>query len=98
SVGSYAVLAEHVLLVMYAGVAHNVQVGAYSCFSPYAVANGGSIIGEQVFFGSHAIVTPTKRVGSGSKIASGAVVYRNVPDRHLAAGNPAKYFPLLRSR
>jgi len=96
SVGSHAVLNEHVMLVMYSAVAHDVRVGAYSCLSPYAVASGGSVIGEKVFLGTHAIVTPNKEVGTGSKIASAAVVYRNVPEGTLAAGNPAKVYPLLR--
>jgi acetyltransferase-like isoleucine patch superfamily enzyme len=62
--------------------------------SPYGIANGGSVIGDRVFFGTHAVVTPGKKVGSQSKIAAAAVVYRDVPDLSLASGNPAKTFPV----
>jgi sugar O-acyltransferase (sialic acid O-acetyltransferase NeuD family) len=95
SVGSNSMLEPHVLLVMYAAVAHDTNIGAYSSFSPYSVANGGVNVGPQSFFGSHAVVVPMRRVGEGSKLAAGAVVYRDVPDRSLAFGNPARIYPLL---
>jgi acetyltransferase-like isoleucine patch superfamily enzyme len=40
--------------------------------------------------GSHAMVAPGKRVGRGSSVAAGSVVTRNVGERCLAVGNPAK--------
>jgi acetyltransferase-like isoleucine patch superfamily enzyme len=52
------------------------------------------VVGERTFLGSHAAVTPGKTIGAGSKVGAGAVVYRNVPDRHLAMGNPAKAHPI----
>lgn len=93
SVGSYAELDEHVLLVMYASVAHDSRVGRYCSFSPYAAVAGGSIIGPKVFLGPNALVTPLRQVGKESKIAAGSVVYRDVPERSLATGNPARILP-----
>jgi acetyltransferase EpsM len=98
SVGSSAVLEDHVLLVMYAAVAHDCHIGAFSSFSPFSVANGGSVIGKKVFFGAHAGVAPKGRIGMGSKIAAGAMVYRAVPDRSFAVGNPAKLYPIIEPR
>jgi sugar O-acyltransferase (sialic acid O-acetyltransferase NeuD family) len=94
SVGSRAQLDDHVLLVMYASVAHDCSVGSFCSFSPYAAVAGGSVVGPRVFFGGHALVTPMRHVGQDCKIAAGAVVYRDVPDGSLAAGNPAKVLPL----
>ena len=62
--------------------------------SPYAVVNGGSTLEDEVFMGTHATITPNIRVGRRSKVAAGAVVYRDVPEQSLATGNPAKPFPL----
>ncbi|MEO8462855.1 MAG: acetyltransferase [Chloroflexota bacterium] len=93
SVGSYAELDEHVLLVMYASVAHDSRVGRYSSFSPYSAVAGGSTIGRKVFLGAYALVAPLRQVGEESKIAAGSVVYRDVPERSLATGNPAKILP-----
>jgi sugar O-acyltransferase (sialic acid O-acetyltransferase NeuD family) len=94
SVGSRAQLDDHILLVMYASVAHDCSVGSFCSFSPYSAVAGGSVVGRRVFFGGHALVTPMRHIGQDSKIAAGAVVYRDVPDGSLAAGNPAKVLPL----
>jgi sugar O-acyltransferase (sialic acid O-acetyltransferase NeuD family) len=93
-VGSYAHLEHHVLLNLYSAVGHDACVAAFCVFSPYSVANGGSRLEEGIFLGTHAAVTPNVRVGAGSKIAAGAVVYRDVPTRSLATGNPSKAFPI----
>ena len=92
--GSNARLGEHVLLNLHAAAGHDTQIGSYSVLSPYSVANGGSVIEERVFFGTHAVVTPNKKVGCQSRIAAGAVVYRDVPGLSLATGNPARNFPV----
>lgn len=94
NVGSFATLDDHVLLNLYASAGHDTRIGSCAVISPYASANGGSIIEEGVFVGSHAVVTPNKMVGAQSKVAAGAVVYRDVPELSLATGNPAKMFPV----
>lgn len=94
SVGSNARVEDHVLLVMYASVAHDCRIGIYCSLSPYSAVAGGGIVGAKVFLGSHALVTPMRHVGQDSKIAAGAVVYRDVPERSLATGNPAKVLPI----
>src|SRR5262245_42189283 len=94
NVGSNARLGEHVMLNLYAAAGPDTQLGSCSVISPYGIANGGSIIGDRVFFGTHAVVTPGKKVGSQSRIAAGAVVYRDVPELSLASGNPARTFPV----
>jgi sugar O-acyltransferase (sialic acid O-acetyltransferase NeuD family) len=94
SVGSYAQLADHVLLNLYSAVGHDARIGGYCVLSPHAIVNGGSTLGDGVFMGTHAAVTPNVRIGSWSKIAAGAVVYRDVPEQSLVMGNPAKPFPL----
>lgn len=90
SVGASAVLSELTQVHFYASVAHDVRVGRYSALSPYAAVNGGGRLGECVFMGTRATVNPLKAVGDHSKVAAGAVVYQDVPEWSLAAGNPAK--------
>jgi sugar O-acyltransferase (sialic acid O-acetyltransferase NeuD family) len=94
NVGSYVHLEDHVLLNLYSAAGHDARIGPFCVFSPYSVANGGSQLDESIFLGTHAAITPNVRVGAESKIAAGAVVYRDVPKRSLAAGNPARAFPL----
>lgn len=90
SVGASAQLAELTQVHFYASAAHDVRVGRFSALSPYAAVNGGGSLGECVFMGTRATVNPLKSVGDHSKVAAGAVVYQDVPEWSLAAGNPAK--------
>jgi len=94
NVGSYVQLEDHVLLNLYSAAGHDARIGSCCVFSPYSVANGGSRLDGGVFLGTHATITPGIRVGAGSRIAAGAIVYRDVPKGSLAVGNPAKAFPL----
>jgi sugar O-acyltransferase (sialic acid O-acetyltransferase NeuD family) len=97
TVGAYAQLGNHVALTYYASVGHDARVGDCCALSPYAAANGGTILEPCVFVGTHAAINPMKRIGRGAKVAAGAVVYRNVPAHSLAAGNPAKIWPILKA-
>lgn len=51
-------------------------------------------IGRHVFIGARAIVLKGVTIGDKSIVGAGAVVTKPVPPMHLAAGNPAKNFPL----
>lgn len=97
TVGAGATLGELTLIHFYASVAHDAKIGRFSALSPYSVVNGGGRLGEAVFMGSGAIVNPLKSVGHYSKIAAGAVVYQDVPEWSIAAGNPAKSRVLMRT-
>ena len=50
-------------------------------------------IGEFVFIGARAIILKGVTIGDRSIIGAGAVVTRDVPPDHIAAGNPARSFP-----
>lgn len=95
TVGANSRLGDHVVLTFYASVGHDATVGDATALSPYSVTNGGSSLGTAAFLGTAAIVNPLRSVGDHSKVAAGSVVYRNVPERMLASGNPAKARPLL---
>lgn len=96
SIGNSANVGDHVVLTWYSSIAHDGIAHNYVVLSPYSTANGAVTLEEGAFLGTHAVVNPMIRVGSWSKIASGAVVYRNVPPNCLAMGNPAKARPMLR--
>jgi maltose O-acetyltransferase len=52
-------------------------------------------IEENVFIGSGVRILKGVTIGSGSVIGSGAVVTRSVPERSVAAGNPARVIRTL---
>ena len=47
-------------------------------------------IGKQVWIGANATILPGVTVGDGAVIAAGAVVTRDVPERAVVAGVPAR--------
>lgn len=50
-------------------------------------------IGRQVFIGARAIILKGVTIGDRALVGAGAVVTRDVPADHLAAGNPAQNHP-----
>ncbi len=53
-------------------------------------AKGPIKIGSNAYFGAGAMVVGGITVGTGSVIGAGAVVVKDVPDRVVVAGNPAR--------
>lgn len=47
-------------------------------------------IGDYVFIGPRSIILPGVKIGEGAIIAAGAVVTKNVPERTIVGGVPAK--------
>jgi sugar O-acyltransferase (sialic acid O-acetyltransferase NeuD family) len=90
AVGPDTAVGDFTVLNYYAHLGHDAQVGAWCVMSPYCSLHGYSVLEDDCFMGSHSMVSPRKRVGRGSSVAAGSVVTRNVGERCLAAGNPAK--------
>jgi sugar O-acyltransferase (sialic acid O-acetyltransferase NeuD family) len=96
AIGSDVRVGDHVLLTSYSSLAHDSVSHSFVVLSPYSTANGGAILEEGVFLGTHAAINPLIRIGAWSKVASGSIVYRDVPPNCLALDNPAEVRPLLR--
>jgi len=47
-------------------------------------------VGDDVWIGGRAVVTPGVTIGDGAVVAAGAVVTSDVPGRVVAGGNPAR--------
>jgi len=97
TVGAGARIGAFAHLHFYASAAHDTRLHDYATLSPYAVANGGSVIGQAAFLGSRATVNPVTTVGRYSKVTAGSVVYQDIPANSIAHGNPAKARPQLES-
>jgi sugar O-acyltransferase (sialic acid O-acetyltransferase NeuD family) len=89
-VGPYSRLGLHVVLNVLSSVGHDAVIGRAAVLSPYSVVNGAAVIGAEVLLGTHSTVLAGVRIGDGSQIAAGAVVYREVAPFSLAQGDPAK--------
>jgi acetyltransferase-like isoleucine patch superfamily enzyme len=58
--------------------------------APGAVLAGEVVVGDYASVGTNATVMPRIKIGSDAVIGAGAVVTRDVPDRAVVVGNPAR--------
>lgn len=63
---------------------------AINDFRSYLAPNQQCVIGNDVWIGWHAIITPGVSIGDGAIIAAGAVVTHDVPPYAIVGGIPAK--------
>ena len=47
-------------------------------------------IGDDVFIGANCTILPNVTIGKGSIIGAGSIVTKDIPEKSLAVGNPAK--------
>jgi serine O-acetyltransferase len=67
----------------------NCSIGRLTNIAPGGTGPG-PVIGDRVWIGAHAQIVGDWRIGSGSTLAAGAVVQRDIPEGALAIGNPAR--------
>ena len=51
---------------------------------------GDISIGDNVFIGMNSLIIKPVNIGNGAVIGAGSVVTKNIPDRAIVVGNPAK--------
>jgi acetyltransferase EpsM len=73
-------------------IEHNTEIGNSCYISPGVTVSGFVKIGKCTLVGSGAIILPEIIIGEHCIIGAGSVVTKNVPDRTVVAGNPAKIF------
>ncbi|MDY6148154.1 MAG: acetyltransferase [Porphyromonas sp.] len=71
-------------------VGHDARVGSFVSIMPSANISGETMIGEAVYIGTGARVINQKNIEKGATIGAGAVVVKDVPEKAVVAGVPAK--------
>ena len=71
-------------------IGHDTVIGHSSVISPLASISGGCIIGDETYIGMSVPIREKVVIGSEVIIGMGAVVLKDIPDRSVAYGNPAK--------
>ena len=73
-----------------ASVGHDVVIRDYASLGPGSVLCGGAEVAAGAFVGAGAVLAPNTRVGANATVGAGAVVVKDVPERAVAVGNPAR--------
>ena len=73
-----------------ASVDHECRLGDGVHVGPGATLAGNVTVGRNAFIGTGAAVIPNVTIGEGAIVGAGAVVIRDVPDRAVVYGNPAR--------
>lgn len=64
-------------------------MGENSCVVRKSADQGRTIIGNDVWIGQNVTVMPGVKIGNGAIIATNSTVTKDIPDYHIAGGNPA---------
>ncbi|WP_026994622.1 serine O-acetyltransferase [Flectobacillus major] len=87
--GHSLIIHDDCIIGDYFTVRHNTTIGQ-------ARKGGGApIIGDYVEVGANAVIIGDIHIGSYSIIAAGAVVIKDVPEKVIVAGNPARVVKVL---
>jgi len=91
-VSPHSIVSEHVLINYNSTVGHDAIIGSLAVVSPNASIGGWVRIGEGTYIGSGAQIREKLDIGHNVVVGMGAVVTKDVPDTHVAIGNPAKLY------
>ena len=86
-IGNYCMIAPRVMILNYG---HNTESIKEPMMKQGVRAYDQTIIADDVWIGAAAIVMPGVKIGTGSIVAAGAVVTKNVEAYSVVGGNPAK--------
>ena len=89
-VGPGSRVGDLTVLNTYACVGHDGIIGRCCVLAPFAVTNGWVTLEDEVFLATHAVVTPRHRVGAGSAVSAGSVVFHDVVAGSVMRGLPAE--------
>ncbi|MFA5531195.1 MAG: acetyltransferase [Thiohalomonadaceae bacterium] len=82
-------IGDFVLVNCRSGFGHDCMIGSGCTLSGGCDVTGNCKLGEGVFLGSKAVITPGRKIGDYAKIAAGAVVFTHVKAGKTMYGNPA---------
>jgi UDP-N-acetylglucosamine acyltransferase len=87
---------EGTLVMSYAHVSHNAQVGRSCVLTTQVQLGGHTQVGDYAVLGSAAILHQGCRVGAYAMYGAGSAANRDILPYSMARGNPAKHYRLNR--
>ena len=84
------IIGDNVLLQPNSCVGHDSVIGADAVISSCVAISGTCTIGERAYIGVSAPVKENITIGADSIVGMGSVVIRDIPEKVIALGNPAR--------
>lgn len=84
------VLGKHNILNLNVTVGHESQFGDYVTIAPMVAVSGNVMLNSLVEVGTGSVIRQGLTLNDGSMLGMGAVLTKNIPERMIYAGNPAK--------
>lgn len=94
-VNADAKIGKGCIINTFANIEHDVVIGDYCHISTGAMVNGGAMVADGTFLGSQSVVNQCVKIERGGVIASLSVVNKDITEKGIYAGNPAKLIILL---
>jgi sugar O-acyltransferase (sialic acid O-acetyltransferase NeuD family) len=80
----------HSIINTAATVDHDCEIGPFVHVAPGVHLAGNVRVDEGAFLGIGSVVTPGRRIGAWSVVGAGGVVVKDIPERAIAMGVPAR--------
>jgi len=93
-----AEIGAHVIVNTGASVDHDCQIGDFAHLAPGVRLAGGIRVGDGAFVGMGSCVIPGKCIGAWSVVGAGTVITKDIHDRVLAFGVPARIQRVLEDK
>ena len=90
TVNSSAKVGKHVMVLPNVVISHDVEVGDHTCIASGACIAGGVRVGKACYLGANCSITNGVSMGDFSLAGIGAVVLKDVGEKSVVAGNPAR--------
>jgi len=84
------------LIMVGASIGHNTKLGPYSHVAAQAVVGAYIKTGTGVHIGLNATLRENLEIGDFATVGMGAVLTRNVGEKEIWAGNPAKFLRMVK--
>ena len=83
-------IGNHCVILPNSVISHDTSIGNYCFVGSNASISGFVAVGKSCYIGSGAKIRGNVTIGEKSLVGLGAVVIKNVPQKVVVAGNPAK--------
>lgn len=89
-VSSMATVSRNVVIVAGSLIGHDTFLGDNCIVSGHVNIGGACVVGSESYVGMGTQIKQNTRVGRGTIIGMGSVVFKDIPDKVIALGNPCR--------